>query len=90
MTEATLSLLPLPLKRFAEAQEQARRHAVPALFGDSGQGDPKKNFSYTYNGFETSSGLEEHTITFVAADRSGACHGVLSLVIGAATACGRG
>ena len=37
MTEAVL-------KRFAEAQDQARKHAVPAIFGDGGQGDSKKNF----------------------------------------------
>ncbi len=32
------------LKRFREAQEQARKHAVPAIFGDAGDGDPRKNF----------------------------------------------
>lgn len=32
------------LKQFKEAQAQARRHAVPALFGEGGEGDPRKNF----------------------------------------------
>jgi hypothetical protein len=32
------------LKQFADAQQQARRHAVPALFGPGGAGDPKRSF----------------------------------------------
>jgi HK97 family phage major capsid protein len=32
------------LKQVAEAQAQARRHSLPALFGPGGEGDPKKNF----------------------------------------------
>jgi HK97 family phage major capsid protein len=32
------------LRRFREAQESARKLAVPAIFGDGGDGDPKKNF----------------------------------------------
>jgi HK97 family phage major capsid protein len=32
------------LKRYQDAQAQARRHSVPAIFGEGGQGDPKKNF----------------------------------------------
>jgi HK97 family phage major capsid protein len=32
------------LKSFADAQAQARRHSVPAIFGAGGEGDPKKNF----------------------------------------------
>jgi HK97 family phage major capsid protein len=32
------------LKAFADAQTQGRRHAVPAIFGDSGGGDPRKSF----------------------------------------------
>ena len=32
------------LKAFADAQTQARRHAVPALFGPGGTGDPRKSF----------------------------------------------
>ncbi len=29
------------LKQFQDAQSQARRHAVPAIFGQGGEGDPK-------------------------------------------------
>jgi HK97 family phage major capsid protein len=32
------------LKQFADAQAQAKKHAVPALFGPGGEGDPKKSF----------------------------------------------
>jgi HK97 family phage major capsid protein len=32
------------LKRFADAQSQAHRSAVPAIFGDGGSGDPKQSF----------------------------------------------
>jgi HK97 family phage major capsid protein len=32
------------LRKIQEAQETARRHAVPALFGEGGSGDVKKNF----------------------------------------------
>ncbi|MBL8797846.1 MAG: phage major capsid protein [Planctomycetia bacterium] len=32
------------LKAFADAQAQSHKHAVPALFGVNGHGDPKKNF----------------------------------------------
>jgi hypothetical protein len=32
------------LKRFADAQSQARRGSAPAIFGEGGSGDPKKNF----------------------------------------------
>ena len=32
------------LKAIAEAQGQARKHAVPALFGPGGEGEPKKSF----------------------------------------------
>jgi HK97 family phage major capsid protein len=32
------------LQRFADAQGQARRHALPALFGPGGSGDPRKSF----------------------------------------------
>lgn len=34
----------LTLQKFRDAQSQARKHAVPAIFGDGGDGDPKKNF----------------------------------------------
>jgi HK97 family phage major capsid protein len=32
------------VRQFADAQSQARRHAVPAIFGPGGDGDPKKSF----------------------------------------------
>jgi HK97 family phage major capsid protein len=32
------------LKQFATAQQQARKHAVPAIFGDGPTGDPNHNF----------------------------------------------
>jgi HK97 family phage major capsid protein len=32
------------LEQFADAQRQARKHAVPAIFGPGGGGDPKKSF----------------------------------------------
>jgi HK97 family phage major capsid protein len=32
------------LEQFADAQRQARKHAVPAIFGPGGNGDPKKTF----------------------------------------------
>lgn len=38
------SVITKTLEQFAAAQEQARRHAVPALFGPGGEGDPKKSF----------------------------------------------
>jgi HK97 family phage major capsid protein len=34
----------LALKKFQEIQSQARKHSVPAIFGEGGDGDPKKNF----------------------------------------------
>jgi HK97 family phage major capsid protein len=34
----------LTLQKFQEAQGQAKKHAVPAIFGASGDGDAKKNF----------------------------------------------
>jgi hypothetical protein len=30
------------LKQFADAQTRSRRHAVPAIFGEHGDGDPKR------------------------------------------------
>ncbi len=38
------SALNQALKAIAEAQGQARKHAVPALFGTGGDGEPKKSF----------------------------------------------
>lgn len=32
------------LQKFADAQAQAHKHAVPAIFGPGGEGDPKKTF----------------------------------------------
>jgi HK97 family phage major capsid protein len=32
------------LKQFADAQARSRKNAVPLLFGEGGEGDPKKNF----------------------------------------------
>ena len=32
------------LLSFADAQGQARRHAVPAVFGPGGEGDPRRSF----------------------------------------------
>lgn len=32
------------LKEFQKAQGQARKHAIPALFGEGNTGDPQKNF----------------------------------------------
>ena len=34
-------------------------------------GDPKNNYSFTYNGFESDGSPSQHTITMVAVDRSG-------------------
>jgi hypothetical protein len=32
------------LEQFAQAQGQARKHGIPAIFGPGGEGDPKKTF----------------------------------------------
>jgi HK97 family phage major capsid protein len=32
------------LKQFADAQQKSRKNAVPAIFGEGGEGDPGKNF----------------------------------------------
>jgi HK97 family phage major capsid protein len=37
-------VIALTLKKFMEAQSQAKKHAIPAIFGEGGDGDPKKNF----------------------------------------------
>jgi len=44
VSESMGQIIDTTLKRFHEAQEQARRNSVPAIFGQSGDGDPKKNF----------------------------------------------
>src|SRR6266446_4557587 len=48
LTQGVDGVINLALKQFADAQAQARRHAVPAIFGSDGASalgrDPKKNF----------------------------------------------
>src|SRR5438105_2039960 len=39
------SVFQIALKHFQEAQEQARRNSIPAIFGDGNHGDPKHNFA---------------------------------------------
>src|SRR5947209_14590201 len=34
------------LKQFADAQTKSRRNGVPLIFGDGGNGDPKKTFGH--------------------------------------------
>jgi HK97 family phage major capsid protein len=42
-TQGLDGIINAALKQFQDAQAQARRHSVPAIFGDTG-GDPQKNF----------------------------------------------
>src|SRR5262245_24671317 len=44
VTESINAVIDQTLKQFQAAQEQARKVAKPILFGDAGDGDPKKNF----------------------------------------------
>jgi HK97 family phage major capsid protein len=44
LNESVGAIIDATLKRFQEAQEQAGRHAVPAIFGDGQAGDTKHNF----------------------------------------------
>jgi HK97 family phage major capsid protein len=44
MTKGIDAAIQDALTSFRAAQEQARKHAVPAIFGEHGEGDPKKNF----------------------------------------------
>jgi HK97 family phage major capsid protein len=44
LNDSVGGIVDVTLKRFQEAQEQARRHAVPAIFGAGGHGDPGHNF----------------------------------------------
>jgi HK97 family phage major capsid protein len=37
-------VISLALTKFQEAQAQAKKHAVPAIFGDKGEGDPRRCF----------------------------------------------
>jgi HK97 family phage major capsid protein len=43
-TDGVNQVIDAALKRFAEAQESARKIARPLIFGDEGEGDIKKNF----------------------------------------------
>jgi HK97 family phage major capsid protein len=44
ITQGLDAVINRSLKAFADAQSQARRYAVPALFGEDGSGDPRKSF----------------------------------------------
>ena len=44
MTKSLDAVINATLTKFKEAQSQAKRHAVPAIFGEGANGDPKKNF----------------------------------------------
>jgi HK97 family phage major capsid protein len=44
LTEGVQSAINKALTQVADAQSQARRHAVPALFGPGGTGDPQRHF----------------------------------------------
>jgi HK97 family phage major capsid protein len=44
LNDSVGAIVDATLKRFQEAQEQARKNSVPILFGRGGQGDPKRNF----------------------------------------------
>jgi HK97 family phage major capsid protein len=43
-TESLDGIVNASLKAFQDAQSQARRHSVPAIFGEGRDGDPGKNF----------------------------------------------
>jgi HK97 family phage major capsid protein len=38
------SVIATTLAKFQDAQSQAKKHAIPAIFGEGNDGDPKKNF----------------------------------------------
>jgi HK97 family phage major capsid protein len=44
LTQSLDAIITHTLKQFADAQSQARKHSVPALFGDGKDGDPRKSF----------------------------------------------
>jgi HK97 family phage major capsid protein len=44
-TTALDGVIEQSLKQFANAQTQARKHAIPAIFGDGGDGDKSHNFA---------------------------------------------
>jgi HK97 family phage major capsid protein len=45
VTKSLNSVVEITLQRFQEAQEQARKNSIPAIFGPSNTGDPKHNFA---------------------------------------------
>jgi HK97 family phage major capsid protein len=44
LTRSMDAVIAATLQKFQDAQSQAKKHAVPAIFGPEGDGDPKKNF----------------------------------------------
>ena len=44
VSDSVGQIIDTTLKRFQEAQDQARRNSVPAIFGAQGDGDAKRNF----------------------------------------------
>ena len=44
LTKNLDTVISAALKQFADAQGKSRKNAVPAIFGEGGEGDPKKNF----------------------------------------------
>ena len=44
MTKSLDTIINATLAKFKDVQSQARKHAVPAIFGEGNDGDPKKNF----------------------------------------------
>src|SRR5262249_34442686 len=43
-TQSLDGIINASLKAFADAQGQAKKHAVPLIFGEANTGDPKKSF----------------------------------------------
>jgi hypothetical protein len=44
VNESAGAIVDATLKRFADAESQARRATPPAIFGERDEGDPKQNF----------------------------------------------
>ena len=44
LTDSLNKSIDAALKQFASAQGKSRKNAIPAIFGESGEGDPKKTF----------------------------------------------
>lgn len=44
ISDSLTSIIDAALVRFQDAQKQARKHAVPAIFGEDRAGDPERNF----------------------------------------------